>query len=307
MHMRIAFVGLETSHPFSDARNLRALDPAVELVACGRPGRMASFAADNPSTRVFPTVSEVLASSPDVAIISVRPEEVAAALRALCAAGVPVFINKPAAVTIAQVDEIEAILRDATSAFLTGSVLSFAPAVAQASIERSQLVAVEATLRHDVSWWRDPAFAWQAAESGARGLVPVIGVHAFDVLASTVGEDFEVEAVQCGRRAYPELNGGDSAQLLLRFSDGLGATVSLIGASDSERYAFEYHTATSTSTVSFPDDSADPFGYVAAASQILALGRGEPAPRSWQHSLVVLRQLSRAADLSRKNVFVAEQ
>ena len=49
--MRIAFVGVETSHPFSDARNLEKLAPEADFVVCGRRDRVASFVEEHPRAR----------------------------------------------------------------------------------------------------------------------------------------------------------------------------------------------------------------------------------------------------------------
>src|SRR6478609_2352640 len=104
--MLIGFIGLETSHPFSDAGNLRALRPDAEFLVAGAADRVAAFRAANAATRVTHGAASVIESAPDVVVVSVRPPDVADVVGQLAAARIPAFINKPAAASGAEVDAL---------------------------------------------------------------------------------------------------------------------------------------------------------------------------------------------------------
>ncbi|WP_308798593.1 Gfo/Idh/MocA family oxidoreductase [Agromyces silvae] len=300
--MLIGFIGLETSHPFSDAGNLRALCPDAEFLVTGEADRVAAFRADNATTRVTQSAESVIASAPDVVVVSVRPADVAHVVEQLAAARIPAFINKPAAASDAEVDALVEAARGAEELFLTSSVLRFAPRVGALDLDRDDVLAVSVTLSHDVGWWEDPAFSWQDADEGSGGLVPVMGVHALDVLAAVFGPGLEVEYCRVATRTHLRLTNGDVGQLAVRLPSGARALIGLVGVSSREEYAFTFHSPVGDTRLVLSSDvgEEDPLGYVGTARQIIAMARGAASPVPLHESASILRSLATASTMARE-------
>lgn len=299
--MLIAFAGLATSHPYTDARNLRARGvPGGFVLWEGDPGRAETFLAEHPLAARVAEVDELVARGPDAVVVTVTPPEVADVVGAVLDAGLPVMVNKPAAVTSAQLARLDERVRGRERLLLTGSVLRFAPAIAKLTeSERRELLSVRVTVRHDIAWWADGASSWQDAADIGGGIAAVMGVHGFELLDSLLGPGFEVRWVRGSRRHLADLQGPDVVLIGVEWPDGLAAVVEVFGRSDVESYEIALHRAAGTRVVSLPTAGADPFGYHGAVDALLAMAAGRDSPVEWSRSRGVLAAVAAARAGSR--------
>ncbi len=296
--MRVAIAGLATSHPYSDAGHLRELLGAELTVWEPDRDRLARFLDQHPA-RVVDSLDALLADGPDGAVVTVRPDQVAPLVQALLERDIPVFANKPAAVTLDQLARLDAIVSPRAERFMTCSVLRFAPAFERfrQAIVAADVLAARVTVRHDVSRWStDPSVAWQDDPGVGGGLLTTMGVHGVELLVMLFGTDIVDVRARRSRRRYLSLASEDVGQIDLRWASGLIATVEILGVASSESYAVCVHgDAADREVVLRPDgQSTAPFGYaetIEAFGRMLATGASAV---DWATSRCVLHTLATA-------------
>ncbi|MGH3730046.1 MAG: Gfo/Idh/MocA family protein [Micromonosporaceae bacterium] len=303
--MRIAFAGLATSHPFTDAGTLTTADGGCELVVTEPdPERLARFIAAYPGTRVLPDLTALLDAEPDGVVVTVPPPEVPRVLDAVLRRDLPSFVNKPAAATAAQLAGLEAAVARAPHRVLTTSVLRYAPAVRRlgAAEDRSDLLAVRVTVRHDVGRWLAGSTPWQDDPEVGGGTLVTMGLHGVEVLVSLLGTGHRLTAVSAATRRYGGLRSEDTAVLGLRWPDGVLGTVEVLGVAGEESYEVAMHRASGSQLVTMPDldgspgEASDPFGYRATMAEFLRMVAGEPSPVPWEQTRAVLATLTEARE-----------
>ncbi|MGP4101550.1 Gfo/Idh/MocA family protein [Nonomuraea sp. KM90] len=284
--MRIALAGLATSHPFTDARTLAR---HAELVVWEPdPERLRRFTAENPAAKVAGSLEEALAGGIDGVVLTVPNPQVPLALARVLETGVACFVNKPAAAARAQLDELDRLpIHDRV---LSGSVLRFAPAFAGARAERSEVLAVRATVRHDVGIWATGYNAWQDTPGEGGGTMVTMGIHGVELLVALLGPAVRLVGAAGARRHYASLRSEDTGVMALRWDDGITGTVEILGVSESESYAVTLHKRDSTETIVIEggDDPVRGLGYEGTIEAFLAMVGGAPSPVPWQETRAVL-------------------
>lgn len=288
----VAFAGLANSHPFTDAGNLRELRPDSRFVAWDpNPARVQLFLAEHPETSVASSVEELLALGVDVVIVTVAPRDVAGITRRALDAGLPVVITKPAATNRAELDALVEAVAGREDRVLTSSVLRFASAMERLPerFRRAHVVAV-----HDIEYWRKPDQRWQ---DDAGGLVPMMGVHAFELLEAVVGPGMRVTDCRAERRRDDELASPDVAEGTV---DGgvVPATFVIDGATPGQHYTVEVESPEGETVAIRLGEGADPHGYLTIARHVLALADGQPSPLPWDRTMAVLTAVADAAALA---------
>lgn len=166
--------------------------------------------------------ADAVIDDPDVGVVVIAtPHEVHAELTAKAlAAGRDVWCEKPLALTLAGVDEIEKAWRDSGRQLTLGFNRRWSPAVAAAQrvlagVPRPKLIVYRIAAGPVPSghWYRDP-------RQGGRLLGEVC--HFVDTAQALAGADIE-EAVSIS--AGDGTHGGDQAAIALRFADGSVATI----------------------------------------------------------------------------------
>lgn len=300
--MRIGFAGLATSHPFTDARTVLARDSRCEFVVWDAdPVRVGEFCEEHPHTVRTGSIEQLVVHRPDAVIVTTPPPGVATAVGVVLDAGIPVMVNKPAAVTAVQLARLDDVVRGRERLFLTSSVLRFAPAIeALGELDRADLLSARVTVRHDVSWWIGGSSSWQDAADIGGGAGAVMGVHGFDLLDAVVGPGFEVRWVRGSKRHLTALTGPDVVVVGVEWPDGLAAVVEVLGRSDIEGYELALETAAGSRAVNLPAGEHDPFGYHGALDALLKMGGGAHSPLDWHRSRSVLVAVAAAREGSRQ-------
>ncbi len=290
--MKIAIAGLANSHPFTDAQHLRELREDVSfLVADPDPERVERFLAEQPGSLALATVQEILEHSPSAAIVTVPPPSVGDIVEAFLDAGVPTYVCKPAAVTSEQLRRLEGLVQGREHLFFTTSILRYASAVAALpdDVGFAHVVA-----EHHIDYWREPASRWQDDPQVGGGLVPMMGVHAFELLELLLGPTMRVTSCTTTRirddgvLASPDVATGTAAN-----DYGLLASFEVDGLAEGQRYALELSTDESTERVELGEGD-DPYGSITVARAVAAMAEGAPSPLPWERSRAVLRAVVEA-------------
>lgn len=292
--MRIALAGLATSHPFTDARTLAQ---HAELVAWEPdPERRARFLAEHPSARLTGDLAELLATGPDGVVLTVPTPDLADALTLVLADGLPCLLNKPAAATPEQLRRIDAAAAAAPHRVMSSSVLRFAPAMAGLEFDRDEVVAVRATVRHDVGLWATGYNPWQDEPPVGGGTLVTMGIHGLELLVALLGEDVRLAGAATGLRHHAGLRSEDTATLAVCWGDGITGCVEVIGATDVESYEVTVHLrAGEVRTVIEPgEDPVEGLGYRGMIEAFLGLVREGTSPVPWAQTRAILDVLTTA-------------
>jgi predicted dehydrogenase len=289
--MRIALAGLATSHPYADARTLSA---HAELVVWETdPERLARLLQQHPDATVAPDLPALLAMRLDGVVLTVPTPQVSAALEQVLERGLPCFVNKPAAATVAQLDALDRVVARAPELVLSSSVLRFAPDFVDFRVPREQVLAVRATVRHDVGLWATGYNPWQDDPASGGGTIVTMGLHGVELLVALLGPAVQLVGVATATRRYGRLRSEDTGLLTLRWADGVPGVVEVLGVSETESYEVVVHTADGDRRVTL-QGGEDALGYRATLEAFLRMVRGEPSPVPWAQTRAVLGVLAEA-------------
>lgn len=292
--MRIALAGLATSHPYTDARTLAR---HAELVVWEPdPERLRRFTGEHPAAVVVPSLAEALATGPDGVVLTVPNPEVPEALAAVLETGAACFVNKPAAASRDQLDRLDRLpIHDRV---MSGSVLRFAPAFAGTAADPAEVLAVRATVRHDVGMWAGGYNAWQDTPGEGGGTLVTMGVHGVELLVALLGPDVRLVGAAGARRHYTSLRSEDTGVMALRWASGVTGTVEIIGVSEAESYSVTLHRRDSSETVVIEggDDPIKGLGYEGTIAAFLDMVGGAPSPVPWAQTRAILDVLVSARE-----------
>lgn len=292
--MRIALAGLATTHPFTDAHTLAR---HAEL-AVWEPDRerLDRFHGEHPTAEVHASLDALLSSRPDGVVLTVPNPQVPDALGRVLATAVPCFVNKPAAATRAQLDALDRL--PIGDRVLSSSVLRFAPAFAGAAVDPADVLAVRATVRHDVGMWATGYNRWQDTPAEGGGTLVTMGVHGVELLVALLGPDVRLVGAAAATRHHAGLRSEDTGVMALRWANGITGTVEILGVSADEAYTVTVHKRDSTDAIVIEsgDDHLRGLGYAGTIDAFLAMVAGAPSPVPWRQTRAVLDVLVSARE-----------
>jgi myo-inositol 2-dehydrogenase / D-chiro-inositol 1-dehydrogenase len=173
--------------------------------------------------RAFASVGQLLEAGLDAAYVCVPPYAHGPAERAIVAAGIPLFIEKPIAIDRDTADEIAHLIAGRGLVTAVGHHWRYLPVV-----ERARSLLQDRPIRLVTGAWLDkvPPVAWwpQAARSG--GPIVEQAAHVLDLARHLAGEVTEVFAIGSG--VPPDVPGADvdgATAATLRFASGAVGTV----------------------------------------------------------------------------------
>jgi inositol 2-dehydrogenase len=226
------------------AQNLATL-PTVRLLAlaCRREHVGQATAPSLGIPRLY-TDYEALLADNDVqaVVIAAASSEHANLVIAAAQAGKAIFCEKPAALTLAQMDRVLSAVQRASVPFQIGFMRRFDPAYARAKRQIEAGIIGQPVSLLGIS--RDPFLPAPEDKSAlARGnLFLDLGIHDYDLARWLMGERVvEVYAVG-GALVYPQLQAFgdlDNAQVTLRFANGAIGSINL---SRNARYGYDVRT-----------------------------------------------------------------
>jgi predicted dehydrogenase len=300
--VRIAFAGLATSHPFTDAGILAG---RVDLLAWDDDAeRRARFESEHPSATVAQSLDELVALAPDGVVVTVPTPRVNDVLETILPTGLPCFVNKPAAATRNQLVRLDELVSQVASRVMSTSVLRFAPSFSdfQATTmpDRESVLSVRATVRHDVGLWASGYNRWQDEPAEGGGSLVTMGLHGLELLVALLGPDVEIAGAASSVRRHRGLHSEDTAIIAVRWLDGITGVVEVLGATESEEYVVSVHTSTGTRSASIQPagDAVKRLGYVATGNAFLDMVGGKPSPVPWSETRAALNVLVSAREMT---------
>ncbi|GII92431.1 Gfo/Idh/MocA family protein [Sinosporangium siamense] len=304
--MRIAFAGLATSHPFTDARTLAR---HAELSVWEEDAeRLARFTAEHPHARVARDLDDLLAPGADGIVLTVQTPRVADVLEPVLTLGAPCFVNKPAAATRAQLERLDALVSPHSEKVLTSSVLRFAPAFAGYSIG-SQVMSVRATVRHDVGLWATGYNPWQDDPAEGGGTLVTMGIHGVELLVALLGPHVRLAGAAGSLRRHKGLRSEDTGVMALIWESGVTGVVEILGATDVESYTVSVHTAEDTEQIVIESgaDVLKGLGYEGTIDAFLSMVHGAPSPVPWGETRAILNILISARESATRPLMEVER
>jgi len=292
--VRIALAGLATSHPYTDARTLAR---HAELVVWERdPERLRRFTEEHPRARVLGGLAELLATEPDGVVLTVPNPRVPAALAEVLETGAACFVNKPAAATREQLDLLDRL--PIHERVLSGSVLRFAPAFAGVKVDPAEVLAVRATVRHDVGLWAGGYNAWQDTPAEGGGTLVTMGIHGVELLVALLGPDVRLVGAAGATRHYETLRSEDTGVIALRWGNGVTGVVEVIGVTDEESYGVTVHRRDGAENIVIEagDDPVHGLGYTGTIEAFLRMVDGAASPVPWAQTRAILDVLVSARE-----------
>jgi len=180
--LRVAIVGCG----LIGAKRAAALRPQDELVACHDLDASAAEAlAAEHGARACSTLEELLAASPDVVVVAVVHDQLAQLAERALQAGADVLVEKPAAVSLAEVERLIECERANRGRVKVGFNHRFHPGIARAAEEvhggaHGELMFIRGRYGHGGRIGYDREWRAQPARSGGGELIDQ-GMHLLDL------------------------------------------------------------------------------------------------------------------------------
>ncbi|TLM83577.1 Gfo/Idh/MocA family oxidoreductase [Pseudarthrobacter sp. NamE2] len=240
--------GIATAH----AAALTELAGRVELAAAVDidPARAAAFAEKWSIGRTYPDIDGLLENEDlDLVHICTPPGSHVPLAIACLRAGVTPLIEKPPALSLAEMDELAAVERETGASVLTVFQHRFGSGAIQLrNLLEKGVLGRPLVASADTLWYRDAEYfsvPWRGNwEIEGGGPTMGHGIHQFDLLLSILGEWDEVTAV-AGRQSRPT-DTEDVSAALVRFANGAIATVvnSVVSPRETSHLRFDFERAT---------------------------------------------------------------
>ncbi|RVX43880.1 putative dehydrogenase [Nonomuraea polychroma] len=248
---RVAIVGAGgIAHAHAGA--LAELSDRASLVAVADTDRdrAETFARRFSVSGVYTSAEKLLAEERlDLVHICTPPHSHTPLAIAALRAGVPVLVEKPTALSLAELDELAAVQQATGTPVLTVFQHRFGPAAVRLRrLASSGALGRPLTAVCETLWYRTDAYfavPWRGRwEVEGGGPTMGHGIHQFDLLLSVLGPWSEVTAV-AGRLARPT-DTEDVSMALARFQNGAMASVvnSLLAPRETSRLRFDFEHAT---------------------------------------------------------------
>lgn len=273
--------GIATAH----AAALTELAGRIELIGAVDldPARAAEFAEKWSIPRTFPDVAGLLAAEElDLVHICTPPgSHVPLAIECLRAGVVP-LIEKPPALSLAEMDELAAVEKETGVPVLTVFQHRFGSgAVRLRSLLEEGVLGRPLLASANTLWYRDADYfsvPWRG-NWDIEGGGPTMGhgIHQFDLLLSILGDWEEVTAI-AGRQSRPT-DTEDVSVALVRFANGAIATVvnSVVSVRETSHLRFDFENA------SVELDHL--YGYDNSDWTVTGIGEGTSVQEAWNDNL----------------------
>jgi len=242
-HLAVGIIGLGKMGQIH-AQNLATLPTVQFLALASRREHVGRATATYLGIPRLYTDYKALLADDDVkaVVIAAAPSEHAELVVAAAQVGKAVFCEKPAALTLAEMDRVLSAVQSASVPFQIGFMRRFDPAYARAKRQIEAGIIGQPVSLLGIS--RDPFLpAPEDTSALARGnLFLDLGIHDYDLACWLMGERVvEVYAIG-GALVYPQLRAFgdlDNAQVTLRFANGALGSINL---SRNARYGYDVRT-----------------------------------------------------------------
>lgn len=211
--------------------------------------RASAFALRWDIESTYADIGEMLErAKPDLVHICTPPKSHVPLAIACLRAGIPALIEKPPALSLAEMDELAAVQRETGIPVLTVFQHRFGSgAVRLRELMKDGILGRALVASCSTLWYRDDdyfAVPWRGSwEIEGGGPTMGHGIHQFDLLLSVLGDWEEVTAM-AGRQSRPT-DTEDVSMALVRFESGALSTIinSVVSARETSALRFDFETA----------------------------------------------------------------
>lgn len=179
--------------------------------------------AEQHGGRAFPDVEALLNEGLDAAYVCIPPFAHGPAERAVIAAGVPLFVEKPIALDLGTAQELAGLVAERAILTAVGHHWRYLGVV-----EQARAVLRDRPVRLVTGAWLDkvPPVGWWPHRDRSGGQIVEQAAHVLDLLRHLVGEVVEVTAVADARPpAVPGADVDSASAATLRFAGGAVGTL----------------------------------------------------------------------------------
>lgn len=311
--LRIAFAGLAHSHPFTDARNLRALqDRGEDITLIGAYDSDASVLsefADRFAVTAASSLEELAMTGPDLVIATPRWHEVPHTAELLLRnSDAQLFFNKVVAASDEQLSRFNQAISGAPHRVGTSSVLRFAPTIEDLAerVRSADVQAVRVLAQHDISIFLAPDRRWQDDPSRGGGTLVTVGTHAWEMIdAIFPGAVADGDVSGWTRRGSESRSSSEEAAAMtgtFTVQDGARIPYSIVigGSPGPEIYSVDIFTSTELLRVRLEHPSlGHSLGYAELAHALLSRTSRGLATAPWSSARTVVSNTIRTAQALR--------
>lgn len=301
--MRVGFAGVVHSHAFSDATSATEFGHSIAVWEPQDEARLAAF-ADEFRPTVTDSLEALLRWSPDLVVVTLRPQWIASTVRHVLQAGVGCFLNKVAAASLNALDELSAVVSNSPAPFFTSSVLRFSPVLTdfRRQLDGERVLALALSVRHDISAFLRPERRWQDDPADGGGTAISLGLHAWELAAVLGGSDLAAT----GGNVYAggsDTRSEDRAVLTALIAGTTPIAATVLGVGQVERYEAVAFTPHGTLSVALGDgDPRTTLGYRVCFAAAIGMVRTGKPPVPWEESRRILETTIRAAAYARSAI-----
>jgi len=298
--MRIGFVGLALSHPYTFAHVLAGRGSPPAFVWDNDPDRARDFAASF-GTVLCDSPEAMAEHAPDgVMVCGVAANHVRDSLPFLLR-GIPTFIDRPLAVNGADLASLVEMAEQSGAPLLSSSILRFGEAfrgllAAAKAGDAGTVLGATATICHDIGAYLQPGNTWQDDPALGGGSLVTMGLHGLELVAASLGTDWHCVSAVTSRRRYSQSLSEDMAVLTLQYGDGRIATVHVVCGGGAQGYSLTLFGSDRTFRAEAPSggETLADYGYTGTVDRFLEMIRTRRSPVPLRETRTILEALLHA-------------
>ncbi len=238
--MRIAVAGLSLSHPEAFSTIARSYGATIDSVWDYDLHKAAAFAAKF-GCEVVSSVAAAAARRPDGAIITCISADHGKTALPFLEAGIPTFVDKPFAISKADLELLCAAAARTGAPLFSSSSLRFARDYVDlmAHLKAGRLGTVlggTATVCHTIEGYLRPGNTWQDEPHLGGGSIINMGIHGLEPLVAALGPGIASVSCHSGKVHLKASQSEDMAMISLQWADGRVATVQVVCATHPGSY-----------------------------------------------------------------------
>jgi len=312
--IRVAFVGLAHSHPFTDASNLVMLKQhGTEVDVVGvydSDASQADIFAERFACTAASTLEALITLDADLFIVTARPQEITAfAETLLLETSAPLFFNKVVAANQAQLTNWIAAIESAPERVGTASVLRFAPQLRELAeqILDAEIWGLRILVQHDIAMFLAEDRKWQDDPERGGGTLVTVGAHAWEIVDRILPQATLTGSARGWiHHAYNSAsNSEETAQLdgWLLTPEGTNVPLALTvtGTPGPEVYAVDVFTSTGTHSLSLSSaNTHDSLGFTELADELVRNAQLGRTTAPWNSAQTIVTNTIRAAQALRE-------
>lgn len=254
--MKLAVAGLALSHPEAFATIACRLGAVIDSVWDEDPARAEAFAAKFGCT-VVSSPAQAAARRPDGAMVTCISADHGRVALPFLEAGVPAFVDKPFAISRADLDLLCGAAERTGTPLASSSSLRYAReyVTLRENLQAGRLgtaLGGTAVVCHSIAGYLKPGNTWQDEIERGGGSIINMGIHGLEPLVAALGPG--IASVSCCRAKLHlvDSQSEDMAVITLQWRDGKIGTVQLVCGSSAHGYQLTLYGSSACATATAP-------------------------------------------------------